>query len=122
VGVLGIDHVQLAAPRGCESEARDFYGRILGLVELEKPEQLRVRGGVWFALGTQQLHIGVDADFAPARKAHPALRVEARELGALAGRIEAAGYRVAWDGVLPDRRRFYTHDPWGNRLELLSDA
>ena len=75
-GVLdGIDHVQLAAPPGCEAEARRFFGELLGLEELEKPESLRARGGVWFRVGAQQLHIGVEPEFAPARKAHPAFAV-----------------------------------------------
>jgi hypothetical protein len=87
---------------------------LLGLVEVEKPEPLRARGGVWF----EQLHVGVEADFAPALKAHPALRVE--NLDAVAARLAAAGRRVDWDHTLPFVRRFYTADPWGNRVELLS--
>lgn len=75
MSVVGLDHVQVAAPRGCEAEARRFYGTILGLVEVEKPETLRGRGGVWFRCGEQQLHVGVDDAFAPARKAHPAFCV-----------------------------------------------
>ena len=70
-----IDHVQLAAPPGCEAEARRFFGELLGLEELEKPESLRARGGVWFRVGAQQLHVGVEPEFAPARKAHPAFAV-----------------------------------------------
>jgi catechol 2,3-dioxygenase-like lactoylglutathione lyase family enzyme len=106
--------VQVAAPPGCEDAARAFYGDLLGLAEVEKPEPLRGRGGVWF----EQLHVGVEADFAPARKAHPALRVE--DVDALADRLSAAGRRVDWDDALPDVRRFYTADPWGNRIELLA--
>lgn len=68
-----MDHVQVAAPRGCEDEARRFYGVLLGLEEIDKPEELRARGGVWFRCGEQQLHIGVEDGFAPAKKAHPAL-------------------------------------------------
>jgi catechol 2,3-dioxygenase-like lactoylglutathione lyase family enzyme len=112
--VATLDHVQVAAPPGCEAEARAFYGELLGLVEVEKPEPLRARGGVWF----EQVHIGVEEDFTPARKAHPALRV--RDVDALAERLAAAGKRVDWDESLPGVRRFYTADPWGNRLELLS--
>ncbi|HET7558915.1 MAG TPA: glyoxalase, partial [Limnochordia bacterium] len=74
-GLVGLDHVQLAAPRGCEAEARRFFGEILGLEEIEKPPTLRGRGGVWFRCGAQQLHIGVASDFAPAKKAHPAFLV-----------------------------------------------
>jgi catechol 2,3-dioxygenase-like lactoylglutathione lyase family enzyme len=106
--------VQVAAPPGCEAAAREFYGELLGLVEVEKPEPLRGRGGVWF----EQLHVGVEQDFAPARKAHPALRVE--DLDGVAERLRAAGASVQWDDALPGVRRFYTADPWGNRIELLS--
>jgi catechol 2,3-dioxygenase-like lactoylglutathione lyase family enzyme len=120
VGILGLDHVQLAGPPGCEAAAREFYGRLLGLEEIPKPESLEARGGVWFRLGEQALHIGVDAAFVPARKAHPALRVADDELAMLADRLRAAGAAVTWDGELPGVRRFYTADPWGNRLELLA--
>jgi catechol 2,3-dioxygenase-like lactoylglutathione lyase family enzyme len=119
VPITGVDHVQLAAPPGCEAEARRFYGELLGLAELAKPPVLAARGGVWFAVGAQQLHIGVEEGFAPARKAHPALRAD--DLDALADRLAAAGVAVRWDDALADVRRFYTEDPWGNRLELLSD-
>jgi catechol 2,3-dioxygenase-like lactoylglutathione lyase family enzyme len=121
--LIELDHVQLAAPPGCEVEARRFFHDLLGLEELEKPEALRSRGGAWFALGDgRQLHLGVDERFAPARKAHPAFRLPAAELDALATRLEEAGADVEWDGSLPGSRRFYTADPWGNRLELLSAA
>lgn len=110
---MRLDHVQVAAPPGCEADARRFYGELLGLAEVEKPEPLRARGGVWF----EELHVGVEKEFTPARKAHPALRVD--DLEALAGRLEAAGERVQWDESLPGARRFYTTDPWGNRVELL---
>ena len=113
--------MQLAAPPGCEREARRFFGDLLGLEELEKPEPLRSRGGVWFALGGGgQLHIGVEEPFASARKAHPALRLPDAELDDLARGLGAAGERVEWDDALPGVRRFYTTDPWGNRLELLA--
>jgi catechol 2,3-dioxygenase-like lactoylglutathione lyase family enzyme len=117
-----LDHVQLAAPSGCEPVARAFYGVLLGLPELEKPEPLRGSGGVWFALAAgQHLHIGVEAEFLPARKAHPALRVaDVAVLRSLAGRLDDAGAPVRWDTRLPDVARFYTEDPWGNRLELLA--
>jgi GNAT superfamily N-acetyltransferase len=114
--IRGIDHVQLAAPPGCEDAARAFYGVLLGLDEVRKPERLRARGGVWFACGEQQLHVGVEEPFAPARKAHPALAVpRAEALRELAASIDAAGRPVRWDGP-----RIYTEDPFGNRLELLS--
>jgi catechol 2,3-dioxygenase-like lactoylglutathione lyase family enzyme len=120
VDVLGLDHVQLAAPPGCEAAARHFFGELLGLGELDKPEALSHRGGVWFALGEQQLHIGVSDQFAPARKAHPALRVAPTAIDALADRLRSAGLPVRWDDALDDCRRFFTEDPWGNRIELLS--
>jgi catechol 2,3-dioxygenase-like lactoylglutathione lyase family enzyme len=116
-GQLGIDHVQIAAPPGCEPEARRFYCELLGLAEIDKPEALRARGGVWFSLGDQQLHVGIEPDFTPARKAHPALRVAASRLAALAARLAQAGAPVHWDSALRGTRRFYTEDPWGNRLE-----
>jgi catechol 2,3-dioxygenase-like lactoylglutathione lyase family enzyme len=118
--ITGLDHVQVAAPPGCEAEARGFYGRLLGLPELEKPENLKARGGVWFQCGAQQLHVGVDKDFAPAMKAHPALMVT--DLDVLAERLTLAGVPVHYDDDLPGVTRFYTEDPWGNRLELLAPA
>ena len=117
--ICGLDHVQLAAPRGCEPAARRFYGGLLGLAELPKPEALATRGGVWFRCGAHELHIGVSEDFVPAHKAHPAFRVADTELVELAERLGAAGHEVVWDEALPGVRRFYTADPWGNRLELL---
>jgi len=114
-----IDHVQLAAPPGCEQPARDFYGGLLGLREIEKPAPLRARGGAWFGVGSGQLHIGVELEFVPARKAHPALSLPAGGLDALAERLEAAGVPVKWDHALAGVRRFFTEDPWGNRLELV---
>jgi catechol 2,3-dioxygenase-like lactoylglutathione lyase family enzyme len=119
---MEIDHVQLAAPAGCEAEARRFYGELLGLAEIEKPASLAARGGAWFALGGgRELHIGVEEPFVPARKAHPALRLaDSDELDRLAARLESAGSLVAWDDALSGVRRFYTEDPWGNRLELLA--
>ncbi|MDQ6745069.1 MAG: glyoxalase [Actinomycetota bacterium] len=120
MSVIGIDHVQIAAPAGCEPDARRFFSELLGLSEVEKPEPLRQRGGVWFTLGPQQLHIGVDETFVPAHKAHPALRVLPDQLDALATRLGAAGAKVVWDDALPGVRRFYSEDPWGNRLEFVA--
>ncbi|HWB70354.1 MAG TPA: VOC family protein [Solirubrobacterales bacterium] len=117
---IQLDHVQVAAPEGCEEAARRFYGELIGLAEVDKPEALRARGGVWFALADRQLHIGVDDRFAPARKAHPAFSVPAAELDSLAARLQSAGAGVTWDKTLPGRRRFYCEDPWGNRLEFLA--
>lgn len=121
VSIVGLDHVQVAAPPGCEADARRFYGELLGLAEVGKPSALAGRGGAWFALTSgQQLHVGVEEDFAPALKAHPALVVS--DLAALAERLLSAGCAVRWDDALPDVRRFYTADPWGNRLELMAAA
>ncbi len=119
MGVTGIDHVQLAAPAGAEEQARAFYGELLGLEEIEKPEPLRGRGGAWFSCGAQQLHVGIEHPFAPALKAHPALLVGAGGLRALAQRLERGGAEVDWDSSLHPLQRLYTHDPWGNRIELV---
>ena len=115
--IVGLDHVQLAMPAGEESAARRFYGEVLGLAEVPKPEALRARGGVWFAGPGFGLHLGVEADFRPARKAHPAFQV--RDVEKVAERLEVAGYSPLWDDALPGVRRFYAHDPFGNRLEFL---
>lgn len=120
MAVLGLDHLQIAAPPGCEQQARRYFGEQLGLTELEKPAALRDRGGTWFALGDQQLHVGVEEEFTPARKAHPAFRVAAGELGPLAERLAAAGFPVSWDESLPGVPRFYSEDPWGNRIEFVA--
>ncbi|MDX6657759.1 MAG: hypothetical protein QOH62_2552 [Solirubrobacteraceae bacterium] len=113
-----IDHIQLAAPPGCEDEARAFYGGLLGLAEVPKPPTLAARGGAWFMVGAQALHIGVEKDFRPARKAHPALACSA--IDELAARLEGAGAPVRWDEELPGVRRFYTADPFGNRIEIIA--
>ncbi len=117
---IGIDHVQVAAPAGSEEDARRFYGLLLDLPELPKPAALRPRGGVWFACGAHQLHVGIAEQFAPATKAHPALAVQAADLDRLAERLVEAGCPVQWDDAIPDPRRYYTADPWGNRLEVVA--
>jgi catechol 2,3-dioxygenase-like lactoylglutathione lyase family enzyme len=117
-----LDHVQIAAPADCEAAARRFFGELVGLAEIEKPEPLRARGGAWFALGDRRLHVGVEADFEPARKAHVGLRLGAAELDELAERLAAAGAPVTWGETLPGERRFYSEDPWGNRIEFLASA
>jgi catechol 2,3-dioxygenase-like lactoylglutathione lyase family enzyme len=116
VAVLGIDHVQIAAPRGCEEAARRFYGDLLGMEELPKPERLRARGGCWFRAGAQQLHVGVEEPFTPARKAHPGFLVQ--RLDEIRGRLRAAGTAYADDDTIPGTDRLYVDDPFGNRLEL----
>lgn len=121
--LVGLHHVQVAAPAGCETAARAFYGGLLGLPELEKPPLLARRGGCWFALAGAELHVGVENPFAPARKAHPALLVASgAALEALARTLSEAGIAVEWadDAEIPGQRRFHVSDPWGNRLELVA--
>jgi catechol 2,3-dioxygenase-like lactoylglutathione lyase family enzyme len=121
--ITGLDHVQIAAPPGNEPEARRFYGSLLGLAEVPKPPGVADTGGAWFQCGRQQLHVGVQDPFLAARKAHPGFAVrDAATLDALAERLASAGAPVHWDDRLADVRRFYTEDPWGNRLELCTPA
>ena len=115
--IVGFDHVQLAMPEELEAEARAFYGDLLGLREMEKPEPLRARGGVWFKGPGVDVHLGVEASFMPAKKAHPAFRVT--DLETLYTRLEQAKHKPTWDIALPEVRRFYVHDPFGNRLEFM---
>ena len=120
-GLVGLDHVQVGAPAGGEEQARAFYGGLLGLAEQPKPPLLAARGGVWFALGSQGLHVGIDPAHAPPAKAHPALRAaDGAALDALAARLQAADCPVQWDDAIPGTRRFYTLDPFGNRLEVVA--
>jgi catechol 2,3-dioxygenase-like lactoylglutathione lyase family enzyme len=114
---IGIDHVQIAAPPGSEVQARNFFADALGMTEVPKPVSLRARGGIWFQCGAQQLHVGIEADFSPAKKAHPAIRVH--NLSDLRLRLRNAGITVIEDDNLPDAERFYVNDPFGNRLEFL---
>ena len=116
--LLGIDHVQVAVPAGSEAACRAFYVELLGCPELAKPPLLAARGGIWVKAGAHELHCGVEAEFSPARKAHPAFRV--RALDALAQRLESAGHAVARDDTNPAVRRFFAHDPFGNRLEFVA--
>ena len=117
-GGARLHHVQVACPAASEAELRRFYGDLLGMQEIPKPPALAARGGCWFRLGQLELHVGVDDDFEPARKAHPA--IETPELDAIAERLAAAGHEIAWDAELPGMRRFHVHDPNGNRLEFLA--
>jgi catechol 2,3-dioxygenase-like lactoylglutathione lyase family enzyme len=112
-----LDHVQLAMPAGGEAEARRFYGGLLGLREIAKPPELAPRGGVWFALPPLELHLGVEAEFRPARKAHPAFRVA--DLDALLRRLAEACVAAERDTSLPGTRRAFAADPFGNRVELI---
>jgi catechol 2,3-dioxygenase-like lactoylglutathione lyase family enzyme len=118
--VLAIDHVQLAMPAGQEAKARAFYAELLGIPEKPKPPVLAARGGCWFESGGVKLHLGVEQEFRPAKKAHPGLRVD--DLEALVGRLRSAGVKVVPDDVeLAGSARYFTEDPFGNRLELLQD-
>ncbi len=114
-----LDHVLVAVPVGATDQVRAFYGGVLGLPELAVPESLG-RAGAWFALAGRQLHVLEYDDFVPAARAHPALRVGRQELDGMAERLAADGAEVRWDRRLADRRRFYTRDPWGNRIEALA--
>jgi catechol 2,3-dioxygenase-like lactoylglutathione lyase family enzyme len=115
--LLALDHVQLAMPAGREAEARAFYVGVLGLVERAKPANLARRGGCWFESGPVKVHLGVDVDFHPAGKAHPAFLVE--DVRVLARKAETAGYRVVSDEPLDGYDRLYVYDPFGNRIELM---
>lgn len=115
--IIAIDHVQLAMPAGREQEARDFYSGLLGVPETPKPAELAARGGAWFELGTVKLHLGIENEFRPARKAHPGLLVD--DLEALATRLRGAGFTLITDSAVPGQERYFVHDPFGNRIELL---
>ncbi|MBA2174216.1 VOC family protein [Halobacillus locisalis] len=112
-----IDHIQLAAPKGSEEEARAFFTGVLGLEEIEKPALLRKRGGVWFRFGHYQIHIGIEEPFTPAKKAHPAFRI--KDLEALKGHLRDKEYAFIEDDNLPGANRIYVYDPFGNRMEML---
>jgi catechol 2,3-dioxygenase-like lactoylglutathione lyase family enzyme len=118
----GIDHVQLAAPPGCEPEARAFFGGLLGWPELSKPAALAGRGGAWFQCGTHQVHIGVEQPFMPARKAHPAFRV--RNLDQLRAHLARNNVHVTLDEARSEEgvHRLFADDPFGNRLEFIEEA
>jgi catechol 2,3-dioxygenase-like lactoylglutathione lyase family enzyme len=116
MSVIGIDHVQIAAPRDCEEDARSFYGELLGMEELAKPEPIRSRGGCWFRAGAQELHVGVEEPFAPAGKAHPGLVVS--DLDAIRARLRGAGLDYSDDAKIAGVDRLFLADPFGNRLEL----
>ncbi len=117
--VVGIDHVQLAMPAGPEADAQAeaFFSGLLGLRRVPKPPELAVRGGCWFELGAAKVHLGVEEDFRPARKAHPALLVD--DLDVLCRRLDASGYPTRRTEDVPGRPQWYVDDPFGNRIELL---
>ncbi|MEJ2862005.1 VOC family protein [Actinomycetospora flava] len=112
----GLHHVQLALPAGEEDRARAFFVGVLGMTEIDKPPVLAVRGGAWFRAALE-IHLGVEDDFRPAHKAHPGILVD--DLDAVAERLHEAGHHVTPDRDFPGFRRFYAHDPFGNRLEFL---
>lgn len=112
-----VHHVNIVMPTSGESDARAFYGDLLGFRELPKPAAMAGRGGVWFAAGTIDLHIGVDPDFQPSRKAHVAYQID--DLDGLRRQVEELGYPTRDDVPLPGYRRFHTEDPFGNRIEFL---
>ncbi len=116
--VVGLDHVQLAMPAGREEEAETFYCGLLGFERLPKPPALAARGGCWFARGPVALHLGVEEDFRPARKAHPALVVD--DLAALETALEAAGIEVRPNAERQPGTGAYADDPFGNRLEFMA--
>lgn len=118
--LTSLHHVQLAIPAGSEDTCRRFWGDTLSMTELAKPLALAARGGCWFGGGGVEIHLGVESDFAPARKAHPGILVSG--LKDLAARLELAGIPVQWDDEMPGYERFYAADPVGNRLEFLEPA
>ena len=113
-----IDHVQLAMPVGEEEIARRFYVGLLGMTEIPKPPELAKRGGCWFASASVQVHLGVEAEFRPAKKAHPAFRCA--DYDAMITRLQAAGIEATEAADIPGVRRCHVHDPFGNRIELIS--
>jgi len=113
----GLHHVQLAIPAGAEDSCRAFWGDTLGMTELDKPPVFAARGGCWFRGGGLEVHLGVEADFRPARRSHPGILVDG--IDELATRLSTDGVEVVWDDCLPGYRRFYTVDRVGNRLEFL---
>jgi catechol 2,3-dioxygenase-like lactoylglutathione lyase family enzyme len=115
-----LDHVQLAIPESGEAKAEEFYAGILGFEILPKPPALAVRGGRWFGRNGVQLHVGVERDFRPARKAHPAIVV--RSLNALVDDLAKAGIPVRWDNEMPEVHRCFVDDPFGNRIELIESS
>ncbi|HJS17138.1 MAG TPA: VOC family protein [Anaerolineales bacterium] len=116
--ILSIDHVQLAMPAGEEEQARAFYVNVLGFTEIPKPPKLATRGGAWFQAGKVQLHLGVEADFKPARKAHPAFIVN--DLDSLIAKVREAGLETdTSQPPLDGFKRDQVFDPFGNRIELM---
>jgi catechol 2,3-dioxygenase-like lactoylglutathione lyase family enzyme len=118
--ITGLDHIQLAMETGGEGRARGFYRDLLGMAEEAKPAALAGRGGCWFRSEGAIVHLGVEKDFRAQKKAHPAFCVTG--IDSVAQRLAASGHPVEWDATLPGRQRFYTADPFGNRIELIRDG
>lgn len=117
--MVALDHVQLAIPRGSEDRCRPFYVDLLGMTELTKPPMLAAHGGMWLQSGRVVIHLGVEAEFQPARKAHPAITVS--DIDGLAVRLTGAGHTLTWDNeTIPGTRRFHVADPLGNRMEFIA--
>ena len=116
----GLDHVQIAIPPDSEDTAREFYRDLLGLTEIPKPEPLRTSGGCWFRGPGLELHLGVQEDFVPSRKGHPAFLIAGLDNFRIA--LETAGVKVTPDDRMPGVSRFYAQDPFGNRLEFIEDS
>ena len=117
MGVIALDHIQIAMPKGREQEAREFYQDILGISEVPKPVALSGRGGAWFENGAIKIHLGIEDEFRPAMKAHPAFLVS--DLNQLSALLIKKGYSVTEDQSLPEVNRAFTQDPFGNRVELI---
>jgi catechol 2,3-dioxygenase-like lactoylglutathione lyase family enzyme len=115
--MLRLDHVQLAIPKGAEDRCRRFYVDVLGMKEVPKPSTLAGRGGLWLESGPVRIHLGVEENFSPARKAHPAVVIG--NLDGLAQMLSEAGCEPNWDDAIPEVRRFFASDPVGNRIEFL---
>jgi len=120
MGVTGLHHVQLAMPAGRESDAVAFYSGVLGIPQVTKPVHLEARGGCWFEDDSVRIHLGVEDDFRPARKAHPALLVD--DLSSMRERLRGSHVTIVEDAPLPGYERFYVDDPFGNRLEFLTEV
>ncbi len=118
--VLKLHHVQLAIPPGSEDECRRFYCAILGWKELPKPAVLVKRGGLWLSAGEVELHLGVEQDFHPAKKAHPAFLVTA--IDNIAADLASQKFEVDWDDSIPEFKRFFVFDAVGNRLEFMQPS
>ncbi|WP_246218573.1 VOC family protein [Parasphingorhabdus halotolerans] len=116
--IVALHHVQLAMPAGGEEKARAFYGKLMGLTERPKPEMLQNRGGCWFEDGPVRVHLGVESDFRPARKAHPGFQVS--QFAALLDKFGDAGHNITYGEPIDDLARFFVDDPFGNRVEIVA--